>query len=59
MAYSRWSNSRWYTFWACGESLEYKIPLQVIKDNQVFLAFFIKFDESVNFQLERKITYEY
>ena len=36
MAYSRWSNSRWYTFWACGESLEYKIPLQVIKDNQVF-----------------------
>ena len=36
MAYSRWSNSRWYTFWAYSESMEYKFPNQSIKDRQVF-----------------------
>ena len=38
MSYSRWSNSRWYTFWsAMGSSqTEYKWPTQKLKDNQVF-----------------------
>lgn len=38
MSYSRWSNSRWYTFWSAmgAEPTEYKWPTQKLKDNQVF-----------------------
>ena len=37
MSYSRWSNSRWYTFWTCfGEQMEYKLPTKRLKGNQVF-----------------------
>lgn len=38
MSYSRWSNSRWYTFWSAmgAESTEYRWPTQKLKDNQVF-----------------------
>ena len=37
MAYSRWSNSTWYTFWtAFSEQTEYKFPTQRLKENQVF-----------------------
>ena len=38
MSYSRWSNSRWYTFWSASsaELTEYKWPTQKLKDSQVF-----------------------
>ena len=38
MSYSRWSNSRWYTFWSAmgAEPTQYKWPTQRLKDNQVF-----------------------
>jgi hypothetical protein len=38
MSYSRWSNSRWYTFWSANgaEPTEYKWPTQKLKDGQVF-----------------------
>ena len=37
MSYSRWSNSRWYTFWTCfSEQMEYKLPTKRLKGNQVF-----------------------
>lgn len=38
MSYSRWSNSRWYTFWSAtdAKSTEYKWPTQKLKDVQVF-----------------------
>lgn len=38
MSYSRWSNSRWYTFWSAmgGETSEFKWPTQKLKDRQVF-----------------------
>ena len=38
MSYSRWSNSRWYTFWSAmgAEPTEYKWPTQKLKDSQVF-----------------------
>ena len=38
MSYSRWSNSRWYTFWSSmgAEQTQYKWPTQRLKDNQIF-----------------------
>lgn len=37
MSYSRWSNSRWYTFWSCfSEQTDYKLPTNRLKNNQVF-----------------------
>jgi len=38
MSYSRWSNSRWYTFWSANGAVptEYKWPTQKLKDSQVF-----------------------
>jgi hypothetical protein len=37
MSYSRWSNSRWYTFWTCfSEQKRYKFPTKRLKGNQVF-----------------------
>lgn len=38
MSYSRWSNSRWYTFWSSmgSSQTEYKWPTQKLKDSQVF-----------------------
>lgn len=38
MSYSRWSNSRWYTFWsAMGSSqTEYKFPTNKLKRSQIF-----------------------
>jgi hypothetical protein len=38
MAYSRFSNSIWYTFWSSHEGTEtrYKLPTQDLKDSQVF-----------------------
>ena len=38
MSYSRWSYSRWYTFWSAmgAETTQYKWPTQRLKDNQVF-----------------------
>jgi hypothetical protein len=36
MSYSRWSNSRWYTFWTTfSEDMEFKLPTKKLKDNQV------------------------
>jgi len=38
MAYSRWSNSIWYTFWTsnCSEECDYKLPTKKLKNNQYF-----------------------
>lgn len=38
MSYSRWSNSRWYTFWSAmgAYRTEYKWPTKKLKDGQVF-----------------------
>lgn len=38
MSYSRWSTSRWYTFWSAmgAEPTQYRWPTQRSKDNQVF-----------------------
>ena len=38
MSYSRWSTSRWYTFWSAmgAAQTEYKWPTQKLKDGQVF-----------------------
>lgn len=37
MAYSRFGNSVWYTFWsAIGEDSKFKLPTQRLKDSQVF-----------------------
>ena len=38
MSYSRWSNSRWYTFWSAMGAAQttYKWPTQELKDSQVF-----------------------
>jgi hypothetical protein len=38
MAYSRWGNSTWYTFWSAMGSIptEYKLPTKKLKNNQVF-----------------------
>ena len=36
MAYSRFSNSTWYTFWRCVESTEFKLPTKKLKNQQVF-----------------------
>lgn len=38
MSYSRWSSSRWYTFWSAmgAESTEYRLPTQKLKEGQVF-----------------------
>ena len=38
MSYSRWSNSRWYTFWSAmgGLQTEYKFPTEKLKRSQVF-----------------------
>ena len=36
MAYSRWSSSRWYTFWAYDKPMEYNIPTKILKDQQIF-----------------------
>lgn len=38
MAYSRWSHSRWYTFWSTGPStdLGFKLPSHKLKRSQVF-----------------------
>lgn len=38
MSYSRWSNSRWYTFWSANGAYQtkYKWPTQKLKDSQVF-----------------------
>jgi hypothetical protein len=35
MAYSRWSNSIWYSFWV-STNLKYKLPTQKLKDEQLF-----------------------
>jgi len=35
MAYSRWSNSIWYTFWVALD-MKYKLPTQSLKDEQLF-----------------------
>lgn len=52
MSYSRWSNSRWYTFWsAIGSSnLEYSFPLKKLKNKQCFEicdipSFFVTYGE--------------
>ena len=38
MSYSRWSNSRWYTFWSSVGSadMEFKLPTRKLKYNQTF-----------------------
>jgi hypothetical protein len=36
MAYSRFSNSCWYTFWRVDEDLEFKWPTKKLKNRQVF-----------------------
>lgn len=36
MAYSRFSNSIWYTFWRVDEDLEFKLPTKKLKNQQVF-----------------------
>ena len=38
MSYSRWSNSRWYTYWSSNGSweTEYKWPTEQLKNSQVF-----------------------
>lgn len=39
MSYSRWSNSKWYTFWSgCGET-QFKLPTQKLKNCQTFQIF--------------------
>ena len=35
MAYSRWSNSIWYTFWVASD-MKYKLPTQDLKNEQLF-----------------------
>jgi hypothetical protein len=35
MAYSRWGNSVWYSFWVASD-MKYKFPIQSLKDEQLF-----------------------
>lgn len=35
MAYSRWGNSIWYTFWLTSD-MKYKLPTQKLKNEQLF-----------------------
>ena len=52
MSYSRWGNSRWYTFWSSIGSMdmEFRFPTKKLKDKQVFEicdipSFFITYDD--------------
>ena len=38
MSYSRWSYSRWYTFWSSvyGTDMNFKLPTQELKNKQTF-----------------------
>lgn len=37
MSYSRWSTSKWYTFWSSNsDSCEYKFPTKNLKRKQIF-----------------------
>lgn len=36
MAYSRWSNSRWYTYWEQCDTAQFKFPTQKLKNCQTF-----------------------
>ena len=38
MSYSRWSNSRWYTFWSAmgAETAEFRWPTRKLREGQVF-----------------------
>ena len=36
MAYSRWSNSRWYTYWEQCDTTQFKFPTQKLKNCQIF-----------------------
>lgn len=55
MSYSRWSTSRWYTFWSAmgAESNEYRLPTKKLKRSQVFEicdmpSYFITYGELVD-----------
>ena len=39
MAYSRWGNSTWYTYWSASESSDarYRFPSKEIKGSQIFM----------------------
>ena len=36
MSYSRWSNSKWYTFWSGCGTTQFKLPTQKLKNCQTF-----------------------
>ena len=36
MAYSRWGNSRWYTYWSEQTPIHFKLPTKRLKRKQVF-----------------------
>ena len=36
MSYSRWGNSRWYTYWKDDDSIRFKLPTKILKRKQIF-----------------------
>ena len=59
MSYSRWGNSRWYTFWSSIGSMdmEFRFPTKKLKDKQVFEicdipSFFIVYDDITTKNIE-------
>ena len=36
MSYSRWSNSKWYTYWEACNTTQFKLPTQKLKNCQTF-----------------------
>ena len=59
MSYSRWGNSRWYTFWSSIGSMdmEFRFPTKKLKDKQVFEicdipSFFITYDDITTKNIE-------
>lgn len=50
MAYSRWSNSIWYTFWSWSGDTEFKFPTQKLKNAQTFeicdmVSYYVTYEE--------------
>lgn len=37
MSYSRWGNSRWYTYWSEDTPIHFKLPTKRLKRKQVFV----------------------
>lgn len=50
MSYSRWGNSRWYTYWSEETPIHFKLPTKILKRKQIFVisdfpSYFLSYGE--------------